>query len=117
MDAPAVSKPINELKEGERVKIAGVIIGVDAVEGRLKIDDGTGMVDAVFKAPFLKEQVGTYSSGDQVVVIGRTNDGPKKPIEGEVVRKTEGFDPDRYRQVLEVWKDVRSKIEESNGTG
>ena len=117
MDLPAISKTIKELQKGERVKIAGTVIGVDAVEGGLKIDDGTGMVDVVFKAQALKEKVEAYNSGDQVIIIGHVKDGPGKPMDGEIIRKTEGFDSDRYRQVLEVWKDVRSKIKESNGSG
>ncbi|MBR9681517.1 MAG: hypothetical protein GOV00_01825 [Candidatus Altiarchaeota archaeon] len=114
MSGPAISTVINALKEGERVKIAGTLIGVNAVEGGLKMDDGTGMVDVIFKDPKMKEKIETYNSGDQLVVIGRVSEAPSK-MEGEILRKIVGFDSDRYRQVLEVWKDVRSKIKESNG--
>lgn len=115
MEESAISAVIKDLQEGEKVKIVGTIIGVDAIKGHLKIDDGTGMLDVVFKEIGMKQIVETYNSGDQLMVIGKVTEAPHK-MEGELLRKITGFDSDRYRQVLEVWKDVQSKIKESNGS-
>lgn len=114
MEESAISTVIKDLQKGEKVKIIGTLIGVDAVKGYLKIDDGTGMLDVVFKEIGMKQLVETYNSGDQLMIIGRVTEAHR--MDGEILRKITGFDSDRYRQVLEVWKDVRSKIKESNGS-
>ena len=101
---PAVSKVIKDIdREDEKVKIAGTIISVDSVRHQIKVDDGTGTVDITFKSPGMDEKIEKYNSGDQVVVIGWPPPKGGTGLEGDILRKITGFEPDRYRQVLEVW--------------
>lgn len=115
---PAISKVIKDIsRDDEKVKIAGTIISVDSVKHQIKVDDGTGMLDIAFKSPGMDEKIERYNSGDQVVVIGWPHREGGEGLDGDILRKITGFEPDRYRQVLEVWQNVRSEIKRSDGFG
>ncbi|HDR53326.1 MAG TPA: hypothetical protein ENN60_01470 [archaeon] len=115
---PAVAKVIKDILPTDgRVKIAGTIISVDSTKGAIKVDDGTGMTDITFKAPGMVPKIERYNSGDQVVVIGWPARKGEEGLEGDILSRVTGFEPDRYRQVMEVWEHVRSETEESDGFG
>jgi acetyl-CoA carboxylase alpha subunit len=91
-------------REEGRIRLYGKI---EAKEGDfLRIDDGAGSVGVFLNNPVLRELLDKYSPGDPVVVIGWSKNGR---TEAEIIRRVEGFDPERYRQVIEVLKDVRSE--------
>ena len=105
------SRLVAELNpQDKRVKVFGVVISINKGEGRLSIDDSTGTTDVLLNDVELIEKLDQYKQGDQIVVIGWAN---PQGIDGEVIRKISGFDPSRYKQVLEVWKNVRSKNEQA----
>ncbi len=105
------SRLVSELSpQDRRVKLCGVVIEVSKEEGRLVLDDGTGTTNVLLNNLDLIERLDSYRQGDQLMVIGWAN---PQGVDGEVIRRIEGFDPSRYKQVLEVWKDVRGKDEQA----
>ncbi len=108
---PSKSVFISEIKsKDDRVKLCGKIVSINQENGSLSIDDSTSKVEVFLNNLELKKNIKKYKSEDQIMVIGWA-----KPtgVDVEVLRKIEGFDSARYKQVLEVWKNVRSKNEKS----
>jgi len=112
---PAVSKTIRKLSvDDKRVKIFGVIVGMEPASGKITVDDSTGTVDVFFNSLEVIDRLEQYKIGDRVMVIGWVTESG---IDGEILRRVTGFEPSRYKNVLEVWEDVRSKIEQSGNSG
>ena len=108
---PAISRTIKGIKEEDkRVKIFGVIVSMEPASGKISIDDSTGVIDVFFNSLEVIEKLEQYKVGDQVMVIGWATEAG---IDGEILRRIRGFEPSRYKNVLEVWENVRSKIEQS----
>jgi len=106
---------VKELTESDgRVKLFGTVVAVDTESGKISIDDSTGVVEIFFNSLDIIEKLKQYKVGDQIVVVGWVAEGG---IDGEILRRVRGFEPSRYKNVLEVWKDVRSKIEQSDDSG
>lgn len=106
---PSKSKLAAEIGPNDkRVRVCGTVVSVNPDEGKMIMDDGTAPVDVFLNNLDLIEQVKTYKPGDQVLAIGWAS---ASGIDGEVVRAIHGLDPDRYKQVLEVWRNVRSENE------
>jgi len=103
---------IEELRK--RVKIFGTIVGIEPANGKIVVDDSTGVVDVFFNTLEVIEKLENYRVGDNVMVIGWATESG---IDGEILRRVKGFEPNRYKNVLEVWENVRSKIEQSAGGG
>ena len=109
MRLPSKSKVIKELSPSDRrVKVFGTVLSVNKEEGKVMLDDGTGSVEIILNNLELIEKLDSYRQGDTVMVIGWAN---PSGVDCEVLRKVAGFDPSRYRQVLEVLKDVRRENE------
>ena len=106
---PSINKLISDISSGDkRVKIFGVVVSVNKEQGKLLVDDSTKTTPVLLNDLSLIGKLDQYQQGEQIMVIGWAN---PQGIDGEIIRKIEGFDPSRYKQVLEVWKNVRSKNE------
>ncbi|MBR9680901.1 MAG: hypothetical protein GOU98_03705 [Candidatus Altiarchaeota archaeon] len=112
---PTKSKFANEITpKDKRVKVYGTIVSINKEEGKFIIDDGSGSVGVFLNSLDLIEKLDTYKPKDQVVVIGwasQTGVGPASGVDCEIVRKITGFDPSRYKHVLEVCRHVSSNNE------
>jgi len=112
---PSVARKVKEIsQEDKRVKIFGTIVGIEPANGKIVVDDSTGVVDVFFNTLEVIEKLENYRVGDNVMVIGWATESG---IDGEILRRVKGFEPNRYKNVLEVWENVRSKIEQSAGGG
>ncbi|MBR9689781.1 MAG: hypothetical protein GOV01_02720 [Candidatus Altiarchaeota archaeon] len=104
---PAKSKMASEIVPGnERVKVLGTLVSIAKDKKKVVVDDGGASVEIQLNSLDLVDKLSQYRPGDQVMVIGWTS---KTGIDGEILRKISGFDPSRYKQVLEVWKNARSE--------
>jgi hypothetical protein len=107
MRIPTKARTVSEVKPGDkRVKVFGTVVSVAAAEGKLVLDDGSATVELFLNNLDLIEKRDAYKPGDQIVAIGWAG---ASGIDAEIIRRINGFDPNRYKQVLEVWKNVRSE--------
>ena len=115
MRIPSKSRLVSELApKDKRVRVYGTLVSVNSDEGKIIVDDGTASVDVFLNNLDLIEKIKSYKPGNQIIVVGWAGESG---VDGEVVRKISDFDPDRYKQVLEVWKNVRSENEQPGTDG
>ncbi len=105
---PSISKLVKDLSEDDkRVRIFGTIVSIEHATGTIAVDDGTGAIKVFFNSLDIIEKLENYKVGDQVMVIGWvTSSG----IDGEIIRRIEGFDPKLYVDVLSIWHSFLEKI-------
>jgi len=107
MRIPSKAMNASEVKPNDkRVKVFGTVVSLTAGEGKIVIDDGSAPVELFLNNLDLIEKLDSYKPGDQLVAIGWAGESG---IDAEIIRKIKGFEPSRYKQVLEVWKNVRSE--------
>ena len=107
MRIPTKARAASEVKpDDKRVKVFGTVVSVTSGEGKLVLDDGSAPVELFLNNLDLIEKLDAYKPGDQIVAIGWAGD---TGIDAEIIRKIKGFDPSRYKQVLEVCRNVRSE--------
>ncbi|MBR9679598.1 MAG: hypothetical protein GOU99_00945 [Candidatus Altiarchaeota archaeon] len=108
---PAVLKVLNETKPADkRVRVYGTVVSVEQDNGKIIIDDGSGSKSVFFNSIEMIERLESYKPGVQVTVIGWAGESG---IDGEILRRVKGFEPENYKNILEVWKNVWSKTERS----
>ena len=106
---PAVLRTIQSIRESDkRVRVYGTVVSKDSGEGKIVIDDGTGTKNVFFNSLDLIEKIEQYKPGVQVVVIGWA---VESGLDGEILRRVKGFEPENYQNILEVWENVWSKTE------
>lgn len=111
MRIPTKARTASEVTpEDKRVKVFGTVVSITAGEGKLVLDDGSASVELFLNNLDLIEKLDAYKPGDQIVAIGWAG---TSGIDAEIIRRIHGFDPNRYKQVLEVWKNVRSEDKQS----
>lgn len=111
MRIPTKARTASEVTpEDKRVKVFGTVVAVTSGEGKLVMDDGSASVELFLNNLDLIEKLDAYKPGDQIVAIGWAG---ATGIDAEIIRRINGFDPNRYKQVLEVWKNVRSENKQS----
>ena len=104
---PAKSKMASEIVPGnERVKVLGTLVSIAKDKKKVVVDDGGASVEIQLNSLDLVDKLSQYRPGDQVMVIGWTS---QTGVDGEILRKISGFEPSRYKHVLEVWKNARSE--------
>ncbi len=98
--APASERCIKDIRaEDFRVRILGIVVGRDAANNSVLIDDGTGRALAIFPDA---ESMGNLSEGKRVRVIGKVKPGSTPEVEVEVVQDMSKLDMDLYTQVKQV---------------
>jgi len=78
---------VDVTEASKRVLLRGTIVGINADDGSLSLDDGTGAIDVFFDNEELKPKLANYKESDRVVVIGWSKEGG---IGGEVIRELKG---------------------------
>jgi len=107
MRIPTKARTASEVSpEDKRVKLYGTVVSVSPGEGKLVLDDGSSSIELFLNNLDLIEKLDSYRPGDQVVAIGWAG---SSGVDAEIIRKVKGFEPSRFRQTLEVWKNVRSE--------
>ncbi len=105
---PTQEIEISQITEAsKRVMVKGKVAGLNADDGSLSLDDGTGTTDAFFEEEVGK-RLSDYKEGDEVVVIGWSREGG---LQGEVVRRLGGnLNPELEAKVNSMWSEenVRS---------
>lgn len=89
-----------------RVRVYGTVVSLEEAEGKLVLDDGGTSIEVFLNNPAVRERLEDYQPGDQLMVIGR---GTDSGMEGEIIRRIAGYEPSRYKQVTEVWRNVQGK--------
>lgn len=98
--APAVERSIKDIRPDDfRVRIIGVVVGKDATNNSLLLDDGTGRVVATFPD---SSRLGDVQEGKRIRVMGKVKPGSIPVIEAEVIQDMSKLDMVLYEQVKSV---------------
>lgn len=101
---PAIEKKIKDVDPtiDRRVRLVGTVIGKDAANGMVAIDDGTGKISAFFDDLKVVEKLDSYKEGDPALVVGRISPTAEGfDINGEVIRSVKGLDFNLLEKVRE----------------
>lgn len=101
---PAFEKKISDVDPSmdRRVRIVGTVIGKDAANGMITIDDGTGKVGVFFDDLKAIEKLDSYKEGDPALVVGRISPTAEGfDLNGEVIRSVRGLDFNLLEKVRE----------------
>ncbi len=101
---PAVEKKVSEVdpSSDRRVRLVGMVIGKDAANGMITIDDGTGKANVFFDDLKVIEKLDSYKEGDPALVVGRISPTAEGfDLNGEVIRSVKGLDFSLLEKVRE----------------